>query len=148
MNAAKISHTVLFEKPESAQWIASPGQCEPAVAACSGDRYTWFASTATTVIPIRPIAPPGNGSSISPTMTPANIAKYHQANCGKPRGAGISARRIVTATGAIAFQKVCVGAGEPGAAPPARRPSGAGWMICIALHAPLVTAHCHLLDHL
>src|SRR5271165_1872446 len=106
MNAPKISHTVVFENPESAQRIASTGQREPAVAACSGERYTWFASTATTVIPIRPIAPPGKGSNISPTMTPANIAKYHHANCGKPPGAGTNARTIAIAIGAIAFQEI------------------------------------------
>jgi len=55
---------------------------------------------------MRPIAPPGSGSNMRPTMTPAKIAKYNQACCGRPWGGGMTARMIATATGAMAFQEI------------------------------------------
>src|SRR5512134_835422 len=105
MNAPKISHTVVFANPDSPQRIASAGHLDPTFAACSGERYTWLASTTTSVMPIRPIAPPGSGSNIRPTMTPAKIAKYHHACCGSPSGGGMSARMTAMATGAAAFHQ-------------------------------------------
>jgi hypothetical protein len=51
------------------------------------------------------MAPPGRGSSISPTMTPANIAKKYHACGARPAGAGSQARTIATAIGATAFQE-------------------------------------------
>src|SRR5271166_6192881 len=118
MNAPKISHTVVFANPDSPQRTASAGQCEPAFATSSGERYTWLASTTTRLTPMRPIAPPGNGSNISPTMTPAKMAKYHQANCGSPAGGGIKATMIATTIGAIPFQEILMRPCGPGAVSP------------------------------
>ena len=75
MKAAKMSHTVLFEKPDSAQASAAFGALNPGLASSAGLNSTQGASSVTRVTPMRPIAPPGSGSNISPTMTPAKMAK-------------------------------------------------------------------------
>src|SRR5262245_41524462 len=51
-----------------------------------------------------PIAPPGSGSNMRPTMTPTKMAKKYQACCASPSGAGINAMMMATAMGAMAFQ--------------------------------------------
>ena len=61
------------------------------------------------VTPMRPIAPPGSGSSISATMTPAKIAKKYHAWRASPAGGGSSASTSVTAIGTSAFQEMCRG---------------------------------------
>jgi hypothetical protein len=53
---------------------------------------------------MKPIAAAGNGSKMSPTITPANKAKYHHACCAKPCGAGATAISAATTIGASAFQ--------------------------------------------
>src|ERR1051325_4672958 len=55
-------------------------------------------------MPIKPIAPPGKGSNIKPTITPAKIAKKYHACCASPAGAGISAIMMATRSGAKFFQ--------------------------------------------
>ncbi len=55
------------------------------------------------------MAPPGRGSSISATMTPAKIAKKYHACGASPCGGGSNASASVTAIGAIAFQDTCGG---------------------------------------
>src|SRR5512139_163123 len=104
MNAPKISHTVVFEKPDSAQVSAALNDLKPGLASSAGENSTHCESTATVVTPIRPIAPPGSGSSISPTITPAKIAKKYQACGARPAGARISAMMTATAMGESAFQ--------------------------------------------
>src|SRR5712692_5329399 len=52
---------------------------------------------------MRPMAPPGSGSNINPTMTPAKSAKKYHACCANADGGGISAMMIATATGAKCF---------------------------------------------
>ena len=59
-----------------------------------------------TVTPMSPMAPPGNGSNIKPTITPAKSAKKYQACCGRPSGAGMSASAIAIPTGATCFQVI------------------------------------------
>src|SRR3954467_6672230 len=106
MKAPKISHTVVLEKPESAQANAARASLNPGFASCSGLKKTQGDSTVTTVTPMRPIAPPGSGSNMRPTMTPAKIAKKYQACCGSPAGVGVSAGTAAPAPGAMAFQGI------------------------------------------
>ncbi len=73
MNAPKISHTVVLEKPLNAHLMASEGSLNLGSASCSG--LNTRPSTAATVTPIRPTAAAGTGSKIKPTMTAANSAK-------------------------------------------------------------------------
>ena len=75
MKAPKISHTVVLEKPESAQASAARAELKPGFASCSGLKKTHSDSTVTSVTPMSPIAPPGSGSNMRPTMTPTKIAK-------------------------------------------------------------------------
>ena len=75
MNAPKISHTVVLEKPESAQLKEARAGLKPVFASCSGLKKTYSDSTVTSVTPIKPIAPPGSGSNMRPTITPTKIAK-------------------------------------------------------------------------
>ena len=75
MNAPKISQTVLLEKPESAQLKEALSGLKPGFASCSGEYRTYSDSRATKVTAINPIAPPGKGSNIRPTITPAKMAK-------------------------------------------------------------------------
>src|SRR5687768_12054784 len=103
MNAPKINQTVEFEKPESAQVRAAFVGLKPDLASSAGPYSTHGASSVTIVTPIRPMAPPGKGSNIKPTITPAKIAKKYQACCAKPAGAGMSAIAIATTTGARCF---------------------------------------------
>ena len=109
MNAPKISHTVAFENPDSAQRIASAGHRGPAFASCSGEKYTWLASTRTVVTPSRPMAPPGRGSSIRATTTPAKMAKYHHACCASPSGGATRARPIAMTIGTSALHETLIG---------------------------------------
>src|SRR5450755_3087022 len=104
MNAPKISHTVPLEKPDNAQVSAALAGLKPGLASSAGAKSTQGASTVTSVTPMRPMAPPGSGSSIKPTMTPANRAKKYQACGAKPAGAGSRAKTIATAIGARGFQ--------------------------------------------
>ena len=109
MNAPKISQTVVFEKPDSPQVSAALNDLNPGLARSAGENSTHCESTTTVVTPIRPIAPPGSGSSIRPTITPTKIAKKYQACGARPSGGGISATMIATAIGASAFQLTCGG---------------------------------------
>ena len=79
---------------------------KPGFASSAGANSTQGASTVTSVTPIRPMAPPGSGSSISPTMTPAKMAKKYHACGASPAGAGMSAIAIATAIGTSAFQEI------------------------------------------
>ena len=100
MKAAKINHTVGSEKPDSAQARAALAGLKPGWASCAGLYSTTGASTVAVVTPIRPIAPPGSGSSTSATMTAAKMEKKCHACGGKPAGAGSNAMRIAVAMGA------------------------------------------------
>src|SRR3954465_5675402 len=97
MNAPKISQTVAFEKPDNPQVRAAFAALNPGLASSAGLNSTQGESTVTVVTPMMPIAPPGNGSRMRPTMTPAKIAKKYQACCGRP-GAGITASRSLVET--------------------------------------------------
>src|SRR5512137_1443270 len=99
MNAPKISHTVALEKPESSQVTAALYALKPGLASSAGENSTYGESTATTVTPISPMAPPGSGSSIKATITPAKIAKKYQACAANPAGGGSSASASVMMTG-------------------------------------------------
>src|SRR5512144_3444886 len=104
MKAAKISHTVVFEKPDSAQVRAALADLKPGFASSAGPNSTYGARIVTSEMPIRPIAAPGSGSSISATMTPANMAKKYQACWASPSGGGMTASTTATAIGTSAFQ--------------------------------------------
>src|SRR6188474_1831933 len=106
MKAPKISHTVVLENPDSAQFNAARASLKPGFASCSGLKKTHWDSTATSVTPMSPIAPPGSGSNMRPTITPTKIAKKYHACCGRPSGAGMSAMMIATAIGAIAVHLI------------------------------------------
>ena len=108
MNAPKISHTVLFENPDSAQVSAALAGLNPGFASSAGAYITHGASSVTTETPMSPMAPPGSGSSIRPTMTPAKIAKKYHACGARPAGAGIRAIAIATATGTTAFHSIFI----------------------------------------
>jgi hypothetical protein len=75
MNAPKINQTVLLENPESAQLNEALSALKPGFASCSGENRTYSDSRATKVTAINPMAPPGKGSNIKPTITAAKIAK-------------------------------------------------------------------------
>src|ERR1035437_1559425 len=133
MKAPKISQTVAFEKPDSAQVSAALAGLKPGFANSAGAYKTQGERQVTSVTPMRPTAPPGNGSSIRPTITPAKMAKKYQACGASPAGAGSSAITTATTIGAIAFQEIFMGlsfakAGQPAGhrshAPPAI-PAGA-----------------------
>src|SRR5512134_2077888 len=106
MNAPKMSHTVVLEKPERAQFNAALASLKPGLASCSGLKKTQGDRMATSVTPIKPIAPPGSGSNMRPTMTPTKMAKKYHACCGSPAGAGMRAMMMATATGATAFHGI------------------------------------------
>ena len=114
MNAPKISHTVVLEKPDSAHASAARASLKPGFASCSGLKKTHGDSTATSVTPMSPIAPPGSGSNMRPTMTPTKIAKKYHACCGRPAGAGMSAMTIDDGDGRDGFpgDSKSVGAGR------------------------------------
>ena len=99
MKAAKISQTVEFEKPDSAQVSPALAGLKPALARSAGPNRTYGASTVTSATPIRPIAAPGSGSSTRPTMTPAKIAKKYHACCARPSGGGKAAMISATTIG-------------------------------------------------
>ncbi|OIQ68080.1 hypothetical protein GALL_503330 [mine drainage metagenome] len=118
MKAPKISQTVTFEKPDSAQDNAALAGLKPGFASSAGAYNAQGERTVTSVTPMRPMAPPGNGSSIRPTITPAKIAKKYQACGASPVGAGSSAITTATTMGAIAFQEIVMSlsfakAGQP-----------------------------------
>ena len=117
MKAPKISQTVLLENPDSAQVRAAFAGLKPSLAISAGENSTQGASTVTSVTPMRPMAPPGSGSTIRPTMTPAKMAKKYQACCGRPSGAGASASAMTTAMGSKARH----GNAAPGPCPDAVR---------------------------
>ena len=106
MNAPKMSHTVVFEKPERAHLIASAG----------------FGSTRPRTVaratPVTPTAAAGIGSRTSPTTTAQNRAKKYQAVGFRPSGTG---RRATTRPrGSRAGLSRGPGArGRPGAGTPA-----------------------------
>src|SRR5271165_5656655 len=100
-----MSQTVGLLYPDSAQVRAALAGWKPGCANCWGLKSAKGASTVTSVMPMMAMAAPGNGSTISPTMTPAKMEKYNQAKCANPDGGGISARISVTATGAIAAHR-------------------------------------------
>src|SRR3990172_10939904 len=54
------------------------------------------------------MAPPGSGSNIKPTISPAKMAKNYQACCGKPSGTGASATTKATTRGAKCFQVIFI----------------------------------------
>src|ERR1035437_10630355 len=97
MNAPKMSHTVLLANPDNAQLSAAFGALKPGFASSAGLYSTHGASAATRLTPMMPIAPPGSGSSIKPTTTPAKMAKKYNAGWGSPSGAGIRAGTAVMA---------------------------------------------------
>src|SRR5512144_2609712 len=99
MKAAKISHTVVFEKPDSAQVRAALADLKPGFASSAGPNSTYGARIVTSEMPIRPIAAPGSGSSISATMTPANLAKKYQGCRARCPGGGMPAGPAGTAVG-------------------------------------------------
>jgi len=72
MKAPEISQTVLLPMPESARLRLAFAGLKPGVASYSGLQNTHSQSTVTSVTPM---AVPGTASSISPTITPAKIAK-------------------------------------------------------------------------
>src|SRR5574337_1079861 len=74
MKAPKINHTVPLENPSSAQLSAAFAGLKPGFASCAGLKKTHSQSTVTRVTAMRPMAAPGMGSSIRPTITPAKIA--------------------------------------------------------------------------
>src|ERR1035437_1938259 len=106
MKAPKISQTVAFEKPDSAQVSAALAGLKPGFANSAGAYKTQGERQVTSVTPMRPTAPPGNGSSIRPTITPAKMAKKYQACGASPAGAGSSAITMATMIGVIAFQEI------------------------------------------
>jgi hypothetical protein len=71
----RTSHTVLLEKPLNAQRSDSSTELNPGLAWSAGANSTHFASTVTSVTPIKPIAGAGSGSATSAAMTPEKIAK-------------------------------------------------------------------------
>src|SRR5512145_3534083 len=103
MNAAKISHTVVFEKPDSAQVRAALAGLKAGLARSAGPNSTYGARMVTSEMPIRPIAAPGSGSTIKATITPAKIEKKYHACWARPSGGGMIASTIVTAIGSKAF---------------------------------------------
>src|SRR4051794_7797322 len=116
MNAPKMSHTVVLENPDSAQESAARGALKPALASCSGLKNTYCENTVTIVTPISPIAPPGSGSNMRPTMTPTKMAKKYHACGARPAGGDMSAIAAATATGATAFHGMRKVAGSKGGA--------------------------------
>src|SRR5271166_3011379 len=78
-NAPSMSHTVGLLYPDNAQVRAAAAGRKPGCDNCWGLNSAKGASTVTSVKPMIAIAAPGNGSKISPTITPAKIEKYNQA---------------------------------------------------------------------
>ncbi len=105
MNAPKMSQTVLLAKPDSAHVSAASGALKPGFASSAGPNSTYGASTATSVTPMRPMAPPGRGSTIRATITPAKIAKKYHACSARPAGGGKRASASVTPIGSSARQE-------------------------------------------
>src|ERR1051325_7718022 len=106
MNAPKISQTVAFENPDSAQLMAALLRLNPGLASSAGLYSTHGARSVVRVTPAIPMAPPGSGSSIKPTITAMNSAKKYHACFGKPAGAGRRAIITATTTGVTNFQLV------------------------------------------
>ena len=75
MNAPKISHTVLLEKPESEELKRGIRRIKTGLGELFWENKTYSIEHRTKATAINPMAPPGNGSNISPTITPAKIAK-------------------------------------------------------------------------
>jgi hypothetical protein len=90
-----------LENPDSAQEIAALVGLKPVAASCAGENNTNRASTAAAVTPRSPTAAAGTGSTISPTMTVTNSARYHQACCGSPGGGGSRTMTKPIASGRI-----------------------------------------------
>src|SRR5579864_903289 len=103
MKAPKMSHTVELLYPDSAQVRAALAGRKPGSDNCCGLNSAKRPSTATTVMPIRAMAAPGNGSRIRPTITPTKIEKKYHAWGARPEGTGNNARTTAIATGANAF---------------------------------------------
>src|SRR3954463_1254616 len=116
MKAPKISHTVVLEKPESAQLKAARASLKPGFASCSGLKNTHGDNTVTTVTPMSPMAPPGSGSNMSPTMTPTKMAKKYHACGARPAGGAMRAIAAAAAIGAMAFHGMPERPGSKGGA--------------------------------
>ena len=101
MKAPKISHTVAFEKPDSAHASAACGALNPGFASSSGPKNTNGASTATRTTPIRPIAAAGQRLEHEADDHADEDREVYHACCGNPSGAGISAISTATAIGAM-----------------------------------------------
>src|SRR5260370_34446152 len=97
MNAPKMSHTVELLYPDSAQVRAALAERKPGSDNCCGLNSAKRPSTATTVMPIRAMAAPGNGSRIRPTITPTKIEKKYHACGARPEGTGSNASTIAIA---------------------------------------------------
>lgn len=89
VNAPKISHTVGLENPETAHSNALTVGLNPGWANSSELNRTYGPNRAATEIPINPMAPPGRGSKISPTIHPKKMAKNLHAWGSSPRGTGM-----------------------------------------------------------
>src|SRR5512142_2285072 len=96
MNAPKINHTVVLEKPLNAHLMLSAGSLNAGSANCLA--VNGRPNTAANTTPTRPIAAAGTGSKIKPTTTATNSAKYSQAVGARPAGAGNNASTTPTAT--------------------------------------------------
>ena len=70
MKAAKISHTVVLEKPDSPHLIASAAGLNPSFASCSGLNRTYCERIITRATPISPTPAPGRFSMIRPGDDP------------------------------------------------------------------------------
>src|ERR1700739_4980127 len=88
MNAPKISHTVGLLYPDSAQVRAALAGRKPGSDNCCGLNSAKRPSTATTVMPIKATAAPGNGSRIRPTITPTKTEKKYHAWGANTKGPG------------------------------------------------------------
>src|SRR6185369_12291034 len=114
MKAAKISHTVVLAKPESAQASDALAGLNPGLASSAALNSTQGDRTVTSATPISPIAAPGSGSTIRATITPAKMAKKFHAWGASPGGGGISANPAATARGRMNFQDGIPVAGSAG----------------------------------
>ena len=92
MNAPKMSHTVEFEKPESAHFRESAGFASTRE------------STAARATPVTPTAAAGIGSSTSPTTTAQKSAKKYHAAGFRPAGTGSKATITPNRTARRPFQ--------------------------------------------
>ena len=91
--AAKISHTVVLPKPDSAQRADSAGEASTSLSAAASETA------------IKPVAAAGIGSRTSAVTVPANTAKNRHAESVSPAGVGSSASAIATSGGTAALER-------------------------------------------